>query len=128
MTTPKETCPKCGAEVSVIAVESALIDFNCGTTKWSDAIAERHQLPKLNQSDRCRITELEKENERLRKIASSITTAEQFQRINLCKFNGKWQVRTVTYERDETATDWFDNLSDAIQAYASTLLAKGKTE
>jgi tRNA(Glu) U13 pseudouridine synthase TruD/ribosomal protein S27AE len=67
MTTPKETCPKCGAEVSVIAVESALIDFNCGTTKWSDAIAERHQLPKLNQSDRCRITELEKENERLRK-------------------------------------------------------------
>jgi ribosomal protein S27AE len=55
MTTPKETCPKCGAVV--IRKLSTYTDFRCGSGNYN---------ARFTQSNRCRITALEKENERLR--------------------------------------------------------------
>jgi predicted RNase H-like nuclease (RuvC/YqgF family) len=57
MTTTKETCPKCGAGVEIIG--NAFAIFQCESRRLISS-------SKHIQSDRCRITELEKENERLR--------------------------------------------------------------
>jgi hypothetical protein len=57
MTTPKETCPKCGSEVN----RNYIIEFCCGTNREG-----------RYQSYRCRITELEKEVERLREALSLV--------------------------------------------------------
>jgi predicted nucleic acid-binding Zn ribbon protein len=51
MTTTKETCPKCGAELKKESHIFAIAIFVCGSKLEAD----------FTQSDRCRITELEKE-------------------------------------------------------------------
>jgi hypothetical protein len=53
----KETCPKCGSKYSDNGL--VVIWFECGSRVI-------HENKRLTQSDRCRITELEKEVERLR--------------------------------------------------------------
>jgi hypothetical protein len=58
MTTTKETCPKCGAEWNG-KLDPVEVHFKCGS--YHTPMVEI-----FHQSDRCRITELEKENERLR--------------------------------------------------------------
>jgi hypothetical protein len=102
MNTLKETCPKCG-EISMSNYE-LFVYFACDTKVYTDGSVKDGEYCKL----RCRITELEKdktavrealeialketqrsharqlelekENDRLSKIASSIATAEQFQK------------------------------------------------
>jgi hypothetical protein len=50
MTTTKETCPKCGAELKKESHIFAIAIFVCGSRLEAD----------FTQSDRCRIAELEK--------------------------------------------------------------------
>jgi hypothetical protein len=58
MTTTKETCPKCGAGWNG-TLDPAEVHFKCGS--YHTPMVEI-----FHQSDRCRITELEKKVERLR--------------------------------------------------------------
>jgi predicted RNase H-like nuclease (RuvC/YqgF family) len=60
MTTTKETCPKCG-EISM-SNYALFVYFACDTKVYTDGSVKDGEYCKL----RCRITELEKENERLR--------------------------------------------------------------
>jgi hypothetical protein len=53
----KETCPKCGAEWNG-KIDPVEVHFKCGS--YNTPMVEI-----FHQSDRCRITELEKENEKL---------------------------------------------------------------
>jgi hypothetical protein len=57
----KETCPKCGSKYSDNGL--VVIWFECGSRVI-------HENKRLTQSDRCRITELEKEVERFRNSRS----------------------------------------------------------
>jgi hypothetical protein len=67
-TTPKETCPKCGSPL-VTNVDGHL-EFACTTQVAKNGLiyweGYRCILIASRNSARCRITELEKENERLR--------------------------------------------------------------
>jgi ribosomal protein S27AE len=67
MTTPKETCPKCG--VGIFGTTASVTRYKCGTSDYADDV--------FVQSDRCRITELEKENERLRTAAKRVLSIEK---------------------------------------------------
>jgi DNA repair exonuclease SbcCD ATPase subunit len=70
MSSEKETCPKCGAELKKESHIFAMAIFVCGSKLEAD----------FTQSDRCRITELEKEVERLRgELTESVTV------MNGCK-------------------------------------------
>jgi hypothetical protein len=62
MTTTKETCPKCGKGLNARHQNehSLFVSYLCGTKEIDGEVSTS------TQSARCRITELEKENERLR--------------------------------------------------------------
>jgi uncharacterized coiled-coil protein SlyX len=63
MTTPKETCPKCSELLLRISFhEQTIRELN------KVPLPEVVNLRELTSKLRCRITELEKENERLRKV------------------------------------------------------------
>jgi hypothetical protein len=57
VTTTKETCPKCGAEVDEDSSTGLITWFKCDSST-------RKAIDKFVQSNRCRVTELEKEVER----------------------------------------------------------------
>jgi hypothetical protein len=67
MTTTKETCPKCGAELKVRAVGSNCFEqFKCDSKFLNGVVTKQTPL--------CRIAELEKEVERLRgELTESVT-------------------------------------------------------
>jgi hypothetical protein len=101
----KETCPKCGSKYSDNGL--VVIWFECGSRVI-------HENKRLTQSDRCRITELEKEVERLKSqlagIANNIecgTCAEQIftgasmaGRKHTC---GKPDVEVIITQTDEAS-------------------------
>jgi hypothetical protein len=52
-------------------------------------------------------------------LASAMMLLAKVPQFSISKRDGGgFQVRTVTYERDETATDWYPNPCDAISVYA----------
>jgi hypothetical protein len=57
-----------------------------------------------------------------RKFTSYIDAAmmllDRSPHVALLKTESGWQVRTVTYQRDNTATDWYPNLPEAICIFA----------
>jgi hypothetical protein len=119
MTTPKETCPKCGSlkfqeHRNLHTNELTHITFSCESSTDDDG--EPVMISRLCHA-RCRITELEKEVERLRDIgAVAVGIIDR-----VAEFDGN------------TDTPWFRTIiGDSInfmRSKASTLLDKGgKTE
>jgi hypothetical protein len=75
MTTTKETCPKCGARVDTAF--DGITYFDClSTNERPQNSFEQSELCKA----RCRITELEKEVEKLREVLTESVTV-----MNGCK-------------------------------------------
>jgi ribosomal protein S27AE len=120
MTTPKETCPKCSA--GIFGTAASATSYKCGTRDYTDGV--------FVQSDRCRITGLEKEVERLReKIGNA------FEELDMEK--QAWTVEVASevlggnIVKEQYAKGRLNGIEVALQSLSplSTLLAEGgKTE
>lgn len=108
MTTTKETCPKCGEAREEESSTGLITWFKCDSST-------RKANDRFVQSDRCRITELERENARLREAAKPLA-----ERIRFIDQTGIFSVP----DRESVQVN-----AGQLRALASTLLAKGgKTE
>jgi hypothetical protein len=124
MTTPKETCPKCGE--SNLSNYESFVYFACDTKVYTDGSVKDGEYCKL----RCRITELEKEVEKLRKKIGNA-----FEELDMEK--QAWMVEVASevlggnIVKEQYAKGRLNGIEVALQSLSplSTLLAKGgKTE
>jgi hypothetical protein len=113
MTTPKETCPKCGE--SNLSNYESFVYFACDTKVYTDGSVKDGEYCKL----RCRITELENKNERLRDVMEKKATDLEIKATF-------WHPGTRPNLNNPYARQMFDALRNAAAGIrASTLLDKG---
>jgi hypothetical protein len=123
MTTAKETCPKCGSlkfqeHRNLHTNELTHITFSCESS--TDDNGEPVMISRLCHA-RCRITELEKENERLREVMDSAIEVRNFVKFNEYPEFGSTGFTELTMKLDKMDT--------ILRRHFSTLLDKGeKTE
>lgn len=125
MTTTKETCPKCGAKELYVF----------GNYKAYECDSHLFDSGSFDQSDRCRITELEKENEILqRKLDHETSLVAALQKESLILENENGRLREdydeaminakFVYEGHNEALECIRYIEVQLEVKASALLQK----